>query len=204
MQILYFLILIFSIILHEVAHGYAADRLGDPTARYAGRLTLNPISHIDVLGSIILPLLSIITPGNVLFGWAKPVPYNPYNLTRAPRWGEAIVAAAGPLTNFALALLFALLIRTSADGTFITICFMGVAVNIWLAFLNLVPIPPLDGSKILPMFLPHAWSRWYLEWKMRMEYNPLIGLALVLLFFVIFGGYVSPLIYDLAKVIAGV
>lgn len=203
-QILYFLILIFSIILHEVAHGYMADRLGDPTARYAGRLTLNPLPHIDMFGSVILPLLSILTPGSFLFGWAKPVPYNPYNLTRAPRWGEALVAAAGPATNFALALLFSLCIRMSTDSDFITICFIGVAVNVWLGILNLIPIPPLDGSKILPMILPRGLSNGYSQWRMRLEYNPFLGFGIVLLFFLLFGSTLSPLVYSLARAIAGV
>ena len=203
MQLMYFLILIFSIIVHEVAHGYAADRLGDPTARYAGRLTLNPLPHIDMLGSIILPLLSIVTPGSFLFGWAKPVPYNPYNLTKAPRWGEAIVAAAGPLTNLLLSLMFALLVRMSSDTAFMQICFIGVAVNVWLAALNLIPIPPLDGSKILPMFLPHGLARQYREWRLRMDHNPVLGLLFILVFFALFGGYISPLVYELAKIIAG-
>src|SRR5687768_676502 len=102
-------VLILSIIVHEVAHGVAADRLGDPTARYAGRLTLNPISHIDPVGSIVLPLITYFS-GGFIFGWAKPVPYNPYNL-RNGTWGEALVALAGPTSNIALALVFGLLIR---------------------------------------------------------------------------------------------
>src|SRR3989344_1528444 len=147
MQIIYFVILIFSIIIHEVAHGYAADKLGDPTARYAGRLTLNPIPHIDFLGSIVLPIISVLSPGGLLFGLAKPVPYNSYNLTRAPRWGETIVAAAGPGTNFALVVIFAVLLRLASDQTFGAICFIGILVNLWLGLLNLIPVPPLDGSQ---------------------------------------------------------
>ena len=96
------IVLILSIILHEIAHGYAAASLGDPTARLAGRLTLNPLKHLDPVGSVLIPLLLIISGGGILFGWAKPVPYNPYNL-KNQRWGEAIVAAAGSLTNIAIA-----------------------------------------------------------------------------------------------------
>ncbi|HEY4500581.1 MAG TPA: site-2 protease family protein [Candidatus Paceibacterota bacterium] len=99
------IVLLFSVVIHEISHGYAALFLGDRTAEYAGRLTLNPIKHIDLVGTIILPVISLLLPGSFLFGWAKPVPYNPYNL-RNQRWGEAIVAAAGPLSNILLALIF--------------------------------------------------------------------------------------------------
>lgn len=204
MQILFFLILIFSIILHEVAHGYAAEKLGDPTARYAGRLTLNPIVHIDMLGSIILPLISILSPGGFIFGWAKPVPYNPYNLTRAPKWGEAIVAGAGPATNFALALLFALFVRFSPDETFAAVCFMGVASNLWLGFLNLIPVPPLDGSKVVEALLPRSVRYGYIGWRNRMEANPFIGMGAILVLVLVFGGVFSSVIYSLASTLAGV
>lgn len=201
---MYFLILIFSIILHEVAHGYAAEKLGDPTARYAGRLTLNPIPHIDFLGSIVLPLLSALSPGGFLFGWAKPVPYNPFNLTRSPRWGETIVAAAGPGTNFALVAVFAVLVRFAADETFATICFIGILVNLWLGFLNLIPVPPLDGSKILSGILPRSLAYQYDGWRAKMEYNPFLGFGIVLILVVLFGGMVSGYLYALAQMIAGV
>lgn len=203
MEILYFLILIFSIILHEVAHGYVADKLGDPTARYAGRLTLNPIPHIDLLGSIIVPLIAVLSPGGFLFGWAKPVPYNPYNLTRSPRWGELMVAAAGPGTNFALAILFALLARAVADPVFVAICFIGVLVNLWLGLLNLVPIPPLDGSKVLQGILPASLAHGYGEWRARMEHNPFLGFGLVLVLILIFGSFFAEIIYSLARLLAG-
>ncbi len=203
MQFLYFLILIFSIILHEVAHGYAADKLGDPTARYAGRLTLNPIPHIDILGSIILPIISVLSPGGFLFGWAKPVPYNPYNLVRAPRWGEFIVAAAGPGTNFALAVVFAVLARVAGDPTFAAICFIGVLVNLWLGFLNLIPIPPLDGSKVLERLLPAPLARSYSGWRARMEFNPFLGFGIVILLIILFGNVFAESVYSFARVLAG-
>ncbi|OGG63251.1 hypothetical protein A3C21_03845 [Candidatus Kaiserbacteria bacterium RIFCSPHIGHO2_02_FULL_59_21] len=204
MQIIYFVILIFSIILHEVAHGYAADKLGDPTARYAGRLTLNPIPHIDFLGSIVLPIISVLSPGGFLFGWAKPVPYNPYNLTRAPRWGETIVAAAGPGTNFVLVFVFAVLMRLWGDPSFVAICFIGILVNLWLGLLNLIPIPPLDGSKVLSGILPRTLAYRYDQWRARMEYNPFLGFGIVLVLIVIFGGTVAGFIYSLAQTIAGI
>lgn len=204
MQAFFFLILIFSIILHEIAHGYAAEKLGDPTARYAGRLTLNPIPHIDILGSIILPLISILAPGGFIFGWAKPVPYNPYNLTRSPKWGETIVAAAGPATNFALALIFAVLIRMYPDPTFASICFMGVMANLWLGFLNLIPIPPLDGSKILSGILPHQLAHNYNQWRTQMEFNPFLGFGIVLVIVLLFGSLLGGLVYSLAQVLVGI
>jgi Zn-dependent protease len=203
MQVLFFVILIYSIILHEVAHGYVADKLGDGTARYAGRLTLNPLPHIDLIGSIVLPLISILSPGNFLFGWAKPVPYNPYNLVKAPRWGEALVAGAGPLTNFLLAGIFAALIRFSTDPTFSSICFMGVAANVWLGILNLIPVPPLDGSKVLGMLLPRSMRMGYLQWRGRMEMNPFLGFGLVLIIIVLFGSAFSSLVYHFATFLAG-
>lgn len=150
--------LILSVVLHEAAHGYAANALGDPTARLQGRLTLNPISHIDPLGSVILPGLLIITGSSILFGWAKPVPYNPYNL-RGGRWGEALVAGAGPGVNFLLALIFGILIRFSGalglSATFVGLAAFIVYLNILLAIFNLIPFPPLDGSKILKALLPY-------------------------------------------------
>ena len=143
-------VVMFSAVIHEVMHGYAADKLGDPTARYAGRLTLNPIPHLDLFGSVILPLLLTLSGSPLFFGWAKPVPYNPYNLIKAPYWGEAIVAFAGPLSNFALALVAALLIRIGIFPLELAgVIFTIVVVNVMLGFFNLIPIPPLDGSKIL-------------------------------------------------------
>ena len=158
---LFFLIvLIFSIIIHEVSHGYAAEILGDPTARLQGRLTLNPLPHIDPLGSILIPALLVFTNAGFLFGWAKPVPYNPYNLNNK-RWGEALVAAAGPGANIILALLFGTMIRfahNSLSPYFIQLAGVVVFVNILLAFFNLLPIPPLDGSKLLKSILPYKAS----------------------------------------------
>ncbi len=149
------IILIFSVIIHEVSHGYAALFLGDRTAQDSGRLTLNPLPHIDPIGSIIFPALSLLL-GGFIFGWAKPVPFNPYNL-RNKKWGEAIVAAAGPASNFLLAIVFGLILRFSpaiaasaAAGLVATI----VIVNLMLGTFNLIPIPPLDGSRIFGALLP--------------------------------------------------
>ncbi len=143
-----------SVVVHEVAHGYVASLLGDQTARYAGRLTLNPIKHLDPIGSVIVPLITSM--GGFIFGWAKPVPVNPYNL-RPQRWGEFWVAAAGPLSNIVLALAFSAVIRfggSTLPESFVAICSSIVLINLVLAFFNLVPIPPLDGSKVLFSLLP--------------------------------------------------
>lgn len=156
-------ILVISIVIHEVSHGYAAYFLGDPTAKYAGRLTLNPIPHIDLFGSIIIPVVLSLLPGSIVFGWAKPVPVNTYNL-RHGKWGEAIVAVAGPLSNLIIAGISALFIRLSMAGT-LPLAYESVMllaaialVNVVLAVFNLMPIPPLDGSKILYALLPARFS----------------------------------------------
>ncbi len=142
-----------AIIFHEVAHGYAALRLGDPTAYYAGRLTLNPVKHIDLWGTIIVPAFLILSGAGFVFGWAKPVPVNYYNLRRG-RYGPLLVALAGPMTNFALLAFFGLMVRLSPPNTALPFLFVTVAmVNGVLMLFNLIPIPPLDGSKILYVFL---------------------------------------------------
>ena len=146
------IILIISVVIHEVSHGYAALALGDHTAEYQGRLTLNPISHLDPIGSILVPLIGILT-GGFIIGWAKPVPYNPYNL-KNQRWGEALVAVAGPASNILIAIIFGIIIRASVGHVFISLAASIVFLNLTLAFFNLVPIPPLDGSKILFSFIP--------------------------------------------------
>jgi len=153
------LILMFSVVVHEVAHGYAAYIQGDNTARFQGRLTLNPLKHLEWFGSFILPTISYLL-GGFIIGWAKPVPFNPYNL-RNQTWGEAIVAFAGPFINICIAVVFGLLIRLVVLGVFVLptgfvqIAGTIVFINLILACFNLVPIPPLDGSKILFAFLPH-------------------------------------------------
>jgi Zn-dependent protease len=155
--IFYIAILVMSVVIHEVSHGFMAEYFGDQTARYAGRLTLNPLPHLDMLGSIIVPGLLVLTGSPVLFGWAKPVPYNPNNL-RDRKWGTIWVAAAGVLSNFLIATVFGIVLRLTQGlglpSDFYFIMSVIVVVNIALGVFNLIPIPPLDGSKILFSILP--------------------------------------------------
>ncbi|MBI2640746.1 MAG: site-2 protease family protein [Candidatus Sungbacteria bacterium] len=198
------IILIFSVVIHEVSHGYAALALGDKTAQYAGRLTLNPIKHLDPFGSILLPIISYML-GGVIFGWARPVPYNPYNLSNQ-KWGPALVGAAGPAANISLAVVFGLVVRflpNLADGAsglfifnFMTIASTIALLNLVLAIFNLVPIPPLDGSKVLFAILPHQWRgvQFFLE-----QY----GLFLLLIFIFFFARWIFPIVLFLFRFITG-
>lgn len=183
------IVLILSIIAHEVAHGYAADSLGDPTARLAGRLTLNPLPHIDLMGSIVLPALLVFTGSPILFGWAKPVPYNPYNL-RNKRWGEAFVAVAGSATNILLAIIFGLIVRFGAsfgfDATALSLAAIITFINLFLGFFNLIPFPPLDGFTVLRAALP-----WHLSSGMRRFENRIRAMGtLSLIFFLLVFSFV--------------
>ena len=160
MEIIFSLaILIMSIVIHEISHGYAAGLLGDPTAKYQGRLTLNPIKHMDPVGSVLVPLVTSLA--GVTFGWAKPVPYNPYNF-KNQRWGELIVAIAGPLSNILIALVFGFILRfglSTFPESFLRFSILVILVNLGLAIFNLIPIPPLDGSKVLYAFMPFRFYR---------------------------------------------
>jgi len=184
--ILTLIILILSVIAHEVAHGYAANTLGDPTARLAGRLTLNPFPHIDLIGSIILPSLLVFTHSPIMFGWAKPVPYNPYNL-RHQRWGETLVAIAGVATNILLAIIFGLIVRFSAtiglDTTAISLAATIAFINLFLGLFNLIPFPPLDGFTALRSALP-----WHLSSGLnRLEHHVrTMGVMSLILFLIVF------------------
>ncbi len=157
------IILLFSVILHEIAHGSVALKLGDTTAKYAGRLTLNPLKHIDLFGTIILPLVLFFSYSRLgvagpIFGWAKPVPINPYNF-RDQKWGTLKVSIAGPAANFALAIIFGLIIRFIPLPSTLSLLF-GIIVlyNFALGLFNLIPIPPLDGSHILFSFIPDRFN----------------------------------------------
>ena len=186
-------VLLFSIIVHEVAHGYVALLNGDPTARMLGRLTLNPGPHIDPVGTILLPLLLLLSHAGILFGWAKPVPVNPLNY-RNLRWGEITVSAAGPLSNLALAVAFALLLHLELGNVgLLKLAYFGVTINIFLALFNLIPIPPLDGSHILSILLPRDLARLY-------HYLDPVGFVLILILF--YTGILSAIIMPLYRAIA--
>lgn len=188
MEVVVVVLVILSIIFHEVAHGYVADWLGDPTARYAGRLTLNPIPHVDMVGSIIVPGLALLSGSPFLLGWAKPVPVNPYNL-KWGKWGEALTAFAGPGINILIAVVAGLLVRVGvlpASEAVISMVLILIMANISLAILNLLPIPPLDGSKIVAAILPPGLYMQYRELENLTYALGPFGLILVLIIIVQF------------------
>ncbi|TSC71113.1 MAG: hypothetical protein G01um101449_139 [Parcubacteria group bacterium Gr01-1014_49] len=186
LTLLSFVVLILSIIVHEVAHGYAANSLGDPTARLAGRLTLNPLPHIDLMGSIVLPGLLIFTGSPILFGWAKPVPYNPYNL-KNQRWGEALVAVAGSATNILLAVVFGLIVRfgpaAGFDASALSLAGSISFVNLFLGLFNLIPFPPLDGFTVLRTTLPWHLSSGFNRFEHQVRTAGTLSLILFLILF---------------------
>jgi len=210
------IVLIFSVIVHEYSHGWAAYKLGDPTAKNMGRLSLNPIKHLDPIGSIALPLLLIITKAPFLIGWAKPVPYNPNNLNDS-KYGDLKVALAGPGSNFIMAIIFGLIARflpisfivknslisgflsgnydlllSQMSGSIIVsifvmsllVCF----INLVLMLFNLIPIPPLDGSKVLYTFLPTEW---------RIKYYNLERYGFIIILFLLFFGFIDLIFYPI-------
>jgi len=193
------IIILFSAIIHEYMHGWMADRLGDPTARDAGRLTLNPVAHIDLWGSILMPALIYIgTGGGLIFGYAKPVPFNPYNL-RDQKYGVAKVAIAGPLANLITALFFGLFLRFMPGLNMVMFSLLAaiVQINLVLMIFNLLPIPPLDGSKVILPFLSY-------DWQMKLLRFEQYGFILVL-FFVFFGfSLIIPVIDFLFRLIVGI
>jgi len=199
--------LILSIVLHEMAHGYAANALGDPTARLAGRLSGNPLVHLDPLGSVIIPALLFFGNAGILFGWAKPVPYNPYNLTNK-KYGEALVAAAGPAVNILLAVIFAIIIRL-ADPLGLSASFVGLAsyivyINLLLALFNMLPFPPLDGSKILMALLPFHAQQKYRQMIASVErYGFFVTFAFLFIFINIFWGPFSKIVMTLFELLTG-
>lgn len=167
-DIFLYLVIIISAVVHEYSHGWVADRLGDPTARLAGRLTINPVPHLELFGTIILPLMLLLFNAPFI-GWAKPVPFNPYNL-RDQRWGTFKVALAGPAANFGLALLLSGGLRALGSIDLVGFLperlgllpvFLGwiIYINIMLGLFNLIPVPPLDGSKVIPELLPFRWHQ---------------------------------------------
>ncbi|MFA5750915.1 MAG: site-2 protease family protein [Candidatus Paceibacterota bacterium] len=201
--IFFIIILIISVVIHEVSHGYVALYFGDETAKRAGRLTLNPLKHLDMFGSIILPLLLIVLKSPFLIGWAKPVPYNPYNFNNV-RKGTFFVSSAGVLANIFIALIFGLILRFFFDSSVLTqnlslihIISVIVLTNLGLALFNLIPIPPLDGSKILFSIIPPSI---YSKINFLERYS-----FFILLFFIFFfSAYLFPIIRFLFYLITGV
>jgi Zn-dependent protease len=184
-------VLIISVMAHEIAHGAVAYYFGDPTAKNQGRLTLNPLKHIDMFGSIILPVLLYITNSGFIFGWAKPVPYNPYNL-RNRRLGEFCVSIAGIITNFLIAIAFAIFIRFAvawnlSEPVIYLIAYI-IMLNITLGVFNLFPIPPLDGSKILFSLIPYKYES---QLRNLEKYGLYILIILVVFFSWIIGDIVN-------------
>ncbi len=197
-------ILIMSVVIHEVSHGFAANWLGDPTARLEGRLTLNPVPHIDPMGSVILPAILALSSSPFLFGWAKPVPYNPYNFQRGGRWAEALVAAAGPAANIAVALAVGLLVRVGvipleATNLAVSIIFL----NVLLAVFNLIPIPPLDGSKVFSQLLPQPLAVGYERFREIFERNLFLSFGAVIIFVLLFGSWFALFIAHITRIIIG-
>jgi Zn-dependent protease len=188
---------IYSIIIHEMAHGFIADRLGDPTARLSGRLTLNPVPHIDPMMSILFPALLIFSGSPIVFGAAKPVPIDPYNL-RNPRKDMGLIGLAGPVSNLILAGVFALLAHLLAGQGLIVLSLLAslTRINLVLAIFNLIPIPPLDGGRVLTALLPPEQARGLASLE---RFGLLIVIFLLLFPTPLFSlpGVVSSLVYSI-------
>jgi Zn-dependent protease len=190
------IILVFSIVFHEVAHGWVALQRGDTTARDAGRLTLNPLPHIDIFGTILFPLFLILTRAGFLFGWAKPVPVNPLRL-RETKKDMAIVGASGPASNLLLAvaagILFRILIGSLGPAHALTqAVFFAVLINLVLAVFNLIPIPPLDGSKIVMGMLPD---------ELAIQYSRLGRFGFLIIFVLFFSGIIQRILFPVVNLL---
>lgn len=174
---------LFAITLHEAAHGWVASLFGDHTARMMGRVTLNPMKHIDPVGTILVPAILLLLPGGLIFGWAKPVPIN-FNALRSPKQDMIWVALAGPLANIAMAIGWLIMLRFSASSgidLLTQMAFAGVLINLLLAVFNMLPIPPLDGSRVISCLLPRS---------LAYQYNQLEPYGLyILLGLMLFGGF---------------
>ncbi|EKE01142.1 MAG: peptidase M50 [uncultured bacterium] len=199
--------ILFAVTIHEVAHGYIADLLGDKTARVLGRLTLNPVKHIDIFGTIVIPILLLLLNTGIILGWAKPVPVNIHNF-KNPRRDMALVALAGPMSNFIMALMWAtiakigsVLLQQDFPGALAiyTMGGAGIAINLMLMVLNLLPIPPLDGSHIVAGVLPRM---------IALRYEQIAPFGFVILIVLLYIGAIntilSPIIGMLYSLIGAV
>lgn len=197
-------VLVMSVVIHEVSHGYAAYFLGDPTAKYAGRLTFNPMKHLDPWGSVLIPFLLIVSGAGIVFGWAKPVPYNPYNL-KSQKYGPALVGVAGPLSNLVLALVAGVAMRTFLvmgifEGFILQFLATVIFINVLLMVFNLLPIPPLDGSKLLYAVLPVSEHT-----KMMLDqYGFVILLAFLFLFSKVLHMLIGFVLYYFTHFVVGI
>lgn len=192
-MILSVIVFFMAVVIHEFAHGWTAYKLGDPTAKYAGRLTLNPLVHIDPFGTILLPLMLIVMKAPIIFGWAKPVPINFWNLKHRRR-DMALVGLAGPLSNLILAFLASLIVRWG--GVNLLILQLVILLNLALAVFNLIPIPPLDGSRILMGLLPKNFIRLFVSLE---QYGFII--LLILLWLGVFNYIIWPVVAVLARLL---
>ncbi len=191
------IILIMSVVMHELSHGYTADLLGDPTPRLQGRLTINPLKHLELFGSFIVPLITSLS--GFAFGWAKPIQWNPYNI-KNKRMGELLISLAGPLANILIALVFGLYLRFfggNLSNSFVFISSYIVGINIALAIFNLIPVPPLDGSKILFSLLPPNMYR-------IREGIEKYSLIILFIFIIFLWRFVEPIIPFVFKLILGI
>ena len=203
---IWFVIFLLSLTVHECAHAWMAERSGDSTGRYLGRVTLNPLPHIDILGTVILPLSMVIMGTGMMFGWAKPVPFNPMNL-RDRKVGEIVIALAGPFSNILLAIIFFILFKVVANGWVISpdslgdlaqpvgmMLYIGIQINVVLAIFNLIPIPPLDGHHVLRNLLPDTLAESFAN------ASPMLGLiGMVFLLSTGFAGYLITPVMNLVE-----
>ncbi|MDP2720557.1 MAG: site-2 protease family protein [bacterium] len=189
-------LVIISVVIsvHEASHAFFANKLGDPTARLMGRMTLNPMAHIDPIGTILIPLILFIF-GGFIFGWAKPTPINPLNFSH-PRRDSAIVAFAGPASNFTLAIFFSILFRILPNQFFLFF----VSINLILGIFNLIPVPPLDGYKVLLGILPREAA---LRLSVLENYGPIILIIFLFFFIQFFAPLISAAINILLRLLVG-